>query len=179
MLKVLAAAMAFTAFSAPAYASVVYAFTFNNLANGGGTVDGTVTLPSSADGVYAASSLVVTSNTAGFGLGQYVGKPDANAFTISGGNIIVTNDGSFNISFEYLGDMNSLPDVVCCSLLFDGISGTIHGGLSNASDGAGSGSADTATFTLIPLPTALPLFATGLGGLGLLGWRRKRKAQAV
>jgi hypothetical protein len=30
-----------------------------------------------------------------------------------------------------------------------------------------------------PLPTALPLFATGLGGLGLLGWRRKRRAQAV
>jgi hypothetical protein len=30
-----------------------------------------------------------------------------------------------------------------------------------------------------PLPTALPLFATGIGGLGLLGWRRKRKARAV
>jgi hypothetical protein len=30
-----------------------------------------------------------------------------------------------------------------------------------------------------PLPAALPLFATGLGGLGLLGWRRKRKAQVV
>ena len=30
-----------------------------------------------------------------------------------------------------------------------------------------------------PLPAALPLFATGLGALGLLGWRRKRKAQAV
>ena len=28
---------------------------------------------------------------------------------------------------------------------------------------------------LVPLPTALPLFATGLGALGLLGWRRKRK----
>ena len=27
-----------------------------------------------------------------------------------------------------------------------------------------------------PLPAALPLFATALGGLGLLGWRRKRKA---
>jgi hypothetical protein len=26
-----------------------------------------------------------------------------------------------------------------------------------------------------PLPTALPLFATGLGALGLIGWRRKRK----
>jgi hypothetical protein len=30
-----------------------------------------------------------------------------------------------------------------------------------------------------PLPTTLPLFATGIGGLGLLGWRRKRKAQAI
>jgi hypothetical protein len=31
----------------------------------------------------------------------------------------------------------------------------------------------------IPLPAALPLFATGLGALGLLGWRRKRKAAAI
>ncbi len=29
-----------------------------------------------------------------------------------------------------------------------------------------------------PLPAALPLFATGLGALGLLGWRRKKKATA-
>ena len=28
--------------------------------------------------------------------------------------------------------------------------------------------------TATPLPAALPLFATGLGALGLLGWRRKR-----
>jgi hypothetical protein len=31
----------------------------------------------------------------------------------------------------------------------------------------------------VPLPAALPLFATGLGALGLLGWRRKRKAAAL
>jgi hypothetical protein len=30
----------------------------------------------------------------------------------------------------------------------------------------------------VPLPSALPLFATGLVGLGLLGWRRKGKAAA-
>jgi hypothetical protein len=32
--------------------------------------------------------------------------------------------------------------------------------------------------TTTPLPAALPLFATGLGVMGLLGWRRKRKGAA-
>jgi hypothetical protein len=32
---------------------------------------------------------------------------------------------------------------------------------------------------IAPLPAALPLFATGLGALGLLGWRRKKKAIAA
>jgi len=31
----------------------------------------------------------------------------------------------------------------------------------------------------IPIPAALPLFGTDLGILGFLGWRRRRKAQAV
>ena len=38
------------------------------------------------------------------------------------------------------------------------------------------------TFTAViptPIPGALPLFATGLGALGLLGWRRKRKNAAI
>ena len=30
-----------------------------------------------------------------------------------------------------------------------------------------------------PLPAALPLFATGLGAIGLFGWRRKRKNTAA
>jgi hypothetical protein len=37
----------------------------------------------------------------------------------------------------------------------------------------------TVSVTLTPLPAALPLFAGGLGALGLLGWRRKRKAAAA
>ncbi len=31
-------------------------------------------------------------------------------------------------------------------------------------------------FGATPLPATLPLFATGLGVMGLLGWRRKRKS---
>jgi hypothetical protein len=30
-----------------------------------------------------------------------------------------------------------------------------------------------------PIPAALPLFASGLGAMGLLGWRRKRKGAAI
>ncbi len=33
--------------------------------------------------------------------------------------------------------------------------------------------------TPTPLPATLPLFATGLGASGLLGWRRKKKAIAT
>jgi probable HAF family extracellular repeat protein len=41
---------------------------------------------------------------------------------------------------------------------------------------------DTSPITIqapTPLPAALPLFATGLGALGLFGWRRKRKSAAA
>ncbi|HEX3342471.1 MAG TPA: hypothetical protein VHT68_25230 [Pseudolabrys sp.] len=37
----------------------------------------------------------------------------------------------------------------------------------------------TLTPVATPLPAALPLFATGLGALGLLGWRRKKKVTAL
>jgi hypothetical protein len=37
----------------------------------------------------------------------------------------------------------------------------------------------TPSTQLTPIPGALPLFASGLGALGLLGWRRKRKASAA
>ncbi len=47
----------------------------------------------------------------------------------------------------------------------------------DSSKGAGFGFGDFA-FAAIPLPAAFPLFATALAGMGLLGWRRKRKALA-
>ena len=37
----------------------------------------------------------------------------------------------------------------------------------------------TLSITPIPLPAALPLFASGLAGLGLLAWRRKKKAAPI
>jgi hypothetical protein len=47
---------------------------------------------------------------------------------------------------------------------------------SNNGDNTQFVTAITATVATTPLPAALPLFATGLGAIGVLGWRRRRKA---
>ena len=44
--------------------------------------------------------------------------------------------------------------------------------------GTGTGG-EVAQFSATPLPGALPLFATVLGGMGVLGWRKKRKNVAA
>jgi hypothetical protein len=43
----------------------------------------------------------------------------------------------------------------------------------------GNWALDASASAVTPIPAALPLFATGLGVMGLLGWRRKRKATAA
>ena len=52
------------------------------------------------------------------------------------------------------------------------------GGLQHNSDLSSNFIFGTAAATT-PIPAALPLFATGLGGLGFLGWRRRRKNVAA
>jgi hypothetical protein len=52
-------------------------------------------------------------------------------------------------------------------------------GDSNYSDAKYIGLDNVNVSAVTPLPAALPLFATGLGAMGLLGWRRKRKNAAV
>ena len=91
--------------------------------------------------------------------------------------------------FQIMGSLPTLP--VPGSLpgpAFVVIQGTMGATLLSEATGTGFWCAgnfcngDTgpvSSWTETPLPAALPLFATGIGALGLLGWRRKRKAQAV
>lgn len=69
----------------------------------------------------------------------------------------------------------------CCSYFDNDTSGAV---MSRAYYQAGEGTNADLTglvteFGTTPLPATLPLFASGLGALGLLGWRRKRKAAAL
>jgi hypothetical protein len=73
-----------------------------------------------------------------------------------------SNDGTIPDGINFLGG-GPETDGPCNDCYGPGIVATIN----------------TADITNTPLPAALPLFATGIGGLGFLGWRRKRKAQAV
>jgi len=95
---------------------------------------------------------------------------------------ITVNGGNFGGLF---GQFNSLPGAASVNIIsirpsqFQFISatdGTWCAALSCSGDDGVNGTWSVAP--AVPLPGALPLFATGLGALGLLGWRRKRKAVA-
>jgi hypothetical protein len=89
-----------------------------------------------------------------------------------------TLSGTFTVDFTQANPLTSvsitlitLVQIVCqCgNIFFETASGSL-GSIVNGT---------AVPLSAVPLPTALPLFATGLGALGLLGWRRKRKAAAL
>jgi hypothetical protein len=84
---------------------------------------------------------------------------------VNAGNVGTNHPINGGVFFPSI--LPSTLDVSTSSLAsFLGGPGTIDYSISiNLPDGA----------YVTPIPAALPLFATGLGALGLLGWRRKRK----
>jgi hypothetical protein len=92
---------------------------------------------------------------------------------------------------DFVGQANFSPNdsYVDLSLTYDGPgSGTNVAGLfqyivppSGPLDQSGGdfGNGVYTTASATPLPAALPLFATGLGAIGLFGWRKKRQNAAA
>jgi hypothetical protein len=133
------------------------------LVGGGSTVD-TITFDNAVTNpVMAIWSLGQSGNTATFNFGQpfaiQSGGPSAEyngqAIT-SSGDIVSGTEG--NGTIQFLGTFTSISWTNPTSENWYGFTvGAVH----------------------TPLPAALPLFATGLGAMGLLGWRRKRKKNAA
>jgi hypothetical protein len=111
-----------------------------------------------------------------------LGPPSQGSFlgltTITTGNFCpCTFEGTTDGSFSY----QPPPGISGVVINF-----IVQGALSDPPQYNGGGSFDgsnavtdhiviTGPISATPLPAALPLFATGLGTLGLLGWRRQRK----
>jgi len=83
---------------------------------------------------------------------------------------IVAQKADLTSGAVYFGILNSLIQLdATANFTFSGI--ITEGNLWSLDE---TGHAVAVPFSATPLPAALPLFITGLGTLGLLGWRRKR-----
>ena len=124
----------------------------------------------------------------------YLGLPGSLTLLGSGGLIPVANSFAtapispvaltvgvtYFVAFENVFQLANLTNSGADSTTYYGD----HGGLifnlgPYTNSGTGLETEFFGTVDTTPLPAALPLFATGLGAFGLLGWRRKRKAQAA
>jgi len=109
---------------------------------------------------------------------EFLGGPDWGSWSMVSANQYQFS-GTFNVSaanpivgLDILLDMNYCSDGMTCDYGDTGkINFTLPTGVTFT-----SASGDLLAGAT-PLPAALPLFATGLGGLGLLGWRKRRKVR--
>jgi hypothetical protein len=152
---------------------------------GGQAVSGTGTISFGAS-TFDLSLITLTTDGGNGNYSGTTGFRDNHGTDIFGGDTVVPIDSNgliFAISNDPLREQDALFAV---SANGDGsfeflISGTLADVFDvwvETTDGSGSISSVGDGPAPTPLPAALPLFATGLGGLGLLGWRRKRKATA-
>ena len=108
--------------------------------------------------------------------GSFLGLPYTDLTGLTGTIGVTYSEIVALIGFAPFGDLFAIMSVD-----YTGMSGGLAAGqsLGFIQDTDNLNLTGDLTITPTPLPAALPLFATGLGALGLLGWRRKRKAQAA
>jgi hypothetical protein len=149
--------------------NVTYNCGFSPCAAGTGTFTGTFDYNA---GVFSNIDIVAT--------GGFSSSPNTITFNTNNGSTAThldfTNSGN---SAEFLSlflaaSLPTSPDSVTGGAVSNGCTGCA------GNEFPVSGSFVSAVqLNAVPLPAALPLFASGFGALGLLGWRRKRKAQAA
>ena len=185
MSKLLAAVMTVAAMlsSSPTYATTYYFEFTNTLGTAGGEIAGTVSgaLDGSVLGsTFTATEVFINSYPSGIelGTGQLSGTPIAafNSFPLDGSGKIISADAEF-FSENITGGSgeNDLCINVCSSPYNTELRNVVMGLFVATNEAVTFSNTPLAT----PIPAALPLFAGGLGAMGLLGWRRKRKDPSV
>ena len=120
--------------------------------------------------------------------GGYVGVISSGGPDLNGSSQIhvFCDNASPSCTNSYSGDTLATLDSIAYESTTFGLLTVYESGVEIGvwnNNGIISAQADIQSITIntatTPLPAALPLFASGLGALGLLGWRRKRKAVAL
>ena len=146
------------------YTGVGDSWLYNVISSGGGGVKGS-----------AVYNVDASTYTVLWGTPDYYNQIDFYDGLGGTGNLIGTFTGT-NLGCYNLKDANN-----CDSNRYDLVTFGVDSGVIGSvvlSDTNGSAAFEFGTVAT-PLPAALPLFGTGLAGLGLLAWRRKRKAAAT
>ncbi len=139
-------------------------FSFHDYANGG-DIAGIVSGLYDNTAGQAATSVFIASNTAGYGVGEYIGNPVLNYWDVSNGVITLASLYAFGAS-------NTAPDVVCCSLVLEHSGSFSSGGLRNSPSSILSSDRSVVTFTSreapdLTAPASIALVLLGLVALGL------------
>ena len=126
-------------------------------------------------GELSSGTQMTLNQTAGY-IGIYQQTPFAQLFGFSDPNLTTAtlSDIGFSVDIDVAaGNLSGIPNFYFSVQNGSGSTDVIFQSISSLTFSEVAGASAT------PLPAALPLFASGLGGLGFLGWRRKRKAQAT
>jgi hypothetical protein len=149
----------------PAFAiPIAFNFSFHDFITGDNVQGYVAGLQDNGNG-QAATSVFVTSNSGGYGIGEYVGTPVSNDWDVASG--VITN-----ADFLSFGALNIAPAVTCCTLFFPARPPLtpIYAGLSNNPQTGFAETTSLVTFTprdtTVPLPQPLLLIGAGLAALG-------------
>jgi hypothetical protein len=112
-------------------------------------------IPTGISPLFGSSAFVACGGTGSVG-GQVV--------NLAGGSVAINSKCAFSVTVigTILGSYTDTTGVVSST----------NGGTGNFA----TASIDVVQQNAVPIPGTIPLFATGLGALGLFGWRGKRKA---